>query len=203
MHNYKILNFSFSLRSCVMFVSCILLSFLNAGPVVWSPVCGVSGSAGLEVSRIAQVRSEVYMMLPIQQAQVSCTMATVPVDIDCPSLFLVDAVFLAPGVVDTYIYNSGQTLPYRYDLGDGWIYHRKLDNVLVPSEASFGWLYIREYPWVYCLRGGWRYFIEDGVVNFSNAWWFYEPGKGWSWTTRNLYPLVFSAGTGWRELAYP
>ena len=96
------------------------------------------------------------------------------------------------------LYSFGRSTdgPYDYDIGSGWIFHRKGGNCAPVSEA-LGWIYIRKYPWVYFIDGGWRWVVEAGIEDNSNAWWFYQPDFGWFWTTRDIYPWVYLAGTGW------
>ena len=115
-----------------------------------------------------------------------------------PTLFVVSCNFGFPREPDIVIYNFGRTSgSYDYEIGNGWISHRRGFRWCKPVADSLGWIYIRHYPWVYTLDGGWRYVVEAENFEYSNAWWFYEPNYGWFWTTRDLYPIIYHQGVGW------
>ena len=116
------------------------------------------------------------------------------VPVEFPSLFVVSCDYGSPQEPDVVIEPGNGS--YNYDVGNGWIYHRK-GRPGGSGEESLGWIYIKNYPWVYTLDGGWRYVVEVEIFEYSNAWWFYEPDYGWYWSTRNLYPIIYHQGVGW------
>lgn len=114
------------------------------------------------------------------------------------------SAFFDPIDIDNVIYSGiteDATGEYNHDIGSGWIFHFKATRGWGNSrfEKSLGWLYIRNYPWVYGSDWGWRYTFEAGTAWNANAWWFYEEERGWFWTNRDVYPQIFTHESGWTQ----
>lgn len=198
--NIQTLSLKIGLR-CIVFLV-VALGRLWGGEVIWYPLYGASHDGMVPITGIAQIGSEVYLLQPILYFADTCDLPSWRVPVEFPTLFLVSCDYYYPAEPDNRLVNSEFEAigKYDYDLGTGWIHHRKgLDGCVEPKTGvSMGWLYVQDYPWVYFWNRGWRYVEEAGIAWNANAWWMYEPGTGWLWTTRQIYPWIFRPESGWQ-----
>ncbi len=155
----------------------------RAGEVIWFPLYGSSFDGYEPIGAIAQIGSEVHLSVGIHFFADSCELPSNLVPVEFPTLFVVGCDYGFDRTPDVVISSSTTSGTYDYDIGNGWIFHRKGFANCAPVSKSLGWIYIRKYPWVYFIDGGWRWVVEAGITENSNAWWFYQPGLGWFWTT--------------------
>lgn len=196
------------------FLSALLFTCVVSGKgvAIWFPMQAGPGAQEVPVVSIVQVGSEVHVVAigPGIVHDYDVDLSTSEVAIEFPSLFIASCFYsleLHAHVQEDFyaIYDRrlGTYGKYNYDHGSGWIFHRKA-GVLNSRENRFleslGWMYIREYPWVFFLKGGWRFVVETEATERANAWWFYEFDLGWFWTTRDLYPeWIYLHGHGWQS----
>ena len=187
----------------------IIAFFVNpvqSGEVIWSPLHGNPVDTFVPVDSMGQIGSEVIMIVlgPGVIWDISVNIPSEKIPVEFPSLFLSHCLYSLEfrREWDNQIYagrSSDSHSKYNYDIGNGWILHRKGNSGIFSDRfsSSLGWIYIQHYPWVYGLDWGWRYFLEDGIAWNANAWWIYEVRSGWFWTTRNLYPYIYKNTEGW------
>ncbi|MGC9453017.1 MAG: hypothetical protein ACP5I4_16395 [Oceanipulchritudo sp.] len=51
------------------------------------------------------------------------------------------------------------------------------------TTASFPWVYHVEFGWWHCGSSS------------SSGFWVYQPGKGWLWTSKEIFPILYNANT--------
>lgn len=181
----------------------------RAEELVWFPLHGTGCCPDEEVpvALIVQKDSEVYMVVYKSDLVFdgSIDLPSMPITVEFPTLLLVAFFYIDEIELDDLYkiiigFGNFPDSEYDYELGTGWIYHRKgISGDLEPRFAEcFGWIYIKSYPWVYSFSNeSWRYFVDAGISGHANAWYFYEEGLGWMWTTRSIYPWVYHFNQGW------
>ncbi len=169
----------------------------HAGELIWHPLIGNGVDEFAPIGSIGQVGSEVYLSVGLVFDGSSCDMHSNRIPVEFPTLFVVSCGYEFPRSPDIVILSSTASGSYDYEIGDGWIFHRKGFDGCKPVTDSLGLIYIKHYPWVFFPDVGWRYVVEAGIFEYSNAWWFYEPDFGWFWTTRDLYPWIYHYDADW------
>lgn len=60
---------------------------------------------------------------------------------------------------------------------------------LALQSPWMGWFYVVDFsPWIYHAEHAWLYLYKVS----EESLYFYEPGRGWFWTGRSLYPYVYA-----------
>jgi hypothetical protein len=180
------------MKTRITLIASITASCLTAGTFQFFPVPVTEAGDQAIVENIFQVNSSVEVMYLLGDlAPSNVRAATKPVEVNFPTIFITEIfsqweILQKKIYLDTVLYGREiEGIPsaesYDYENGNGEIVH-----------PVFGTLKINSYPWVYSPDYGWRYVKEDGVSGGSLAWWFWEEDIGWYWTTRNMFPLIFS-----------
>lgn len=119
--------------------------------------------------------------------------ASVPTEIAAPSIVICDArgpmEISQADLLEWTLLDPPDTSfdPSRDE--DGWV-----------LSDPFGWLAIRDYPWVFALDwNGWIYVSEAGIIDQTNSYWIWSlEANEWFFTTRRIYPWCYGDRNGWR-----
>ena len=176
---------------CLVITCFITITSLSGSELVWFPVPTDQPDSPAHVEAMFQTGSEVWMMYILGDLVAPNAIgSTAPVEVDFPTLFVTKA--LNQWEIDPFepylgfsIFGEYPEVPkkdsYDYSHGNGIIQH-----------PVFGQLDISKYPWVHSPFFGWRFVKEAGTAWSSNGWWFWERDIGWYFTTRNIYPLIYT-----------
>ena len=70
-----------------------------------------------------------------------------------------------------------------------------IDNTYWHDVGNFGEIFTENYPWVYHKELGWVY-VHNQEAGLDGFWmWRLKNGHGWMWSSAELYPWCYNAGT--------